>query len=127
MLTNDILAVKLNITDEKKLLKLSRFVVLGVMLFACVISILNLGSQVLMWNYLSMALRGGGIFLPLTLAVFMPNRINRKWAVASMLLSTLTAVLCGTVIKTPVNPLFVGLAVSAVMMVPAFMIGEKKN
>jgi len=127
MLTNDILAKRLNVTDEKVLLKLSRFVVLGVMLFSCIIAILNLGSQVLMWNYLSMALRGGGIFLPLTLAVFMPNRINRKWAVASMLLSTLTAVACGTVISIPVSPLFVGLAVSAIMMVPAYLLGEKQS
>ena len=87
---------------------------------AAVIAVLNEGSQVLFWSYLSMALRGGGIFLPLTVAVFLPRAIERHWAVASMVISTCAA-LAANFLGVKVNPLFVGLAVSVVLIVPGIL------
>ena len=65
-----------------------------------------------------MALRGGGIFLPLTLAVFWPGHVKRGWAVLSMLGSTAAALLTATVVKLTIDPLFVGLIVSALLLLP---------
>ena len=125
MVSKDILAGLLHITDNRALLQLNRFVVLGVMLLACSIAILNADSQVLFWNYMSMALRGGGIFLPLTLAVFWPHRLTKGWAVASMLLSTLAAV-AAALLRVPVNPLFIGLAVSLLLVLPG-LFGKRET
>ena len=73
-----------------------------------------------MWNYLSMALRGGGIFLPLSLAVFCPRRVAPRWGLASMVLSTAAAVVFSLWPLSSIQPLFVGLLVSAgVLMVGA--------
>jgi SSS family solute:Na+ symporter len=47
----------------------TRMVVLAVILLAAIVAVMNKDSQVLLWNYMSMALRGG-IFLPLTLTIF---------------------------------------------------------
>ena len=77
--------------------------------------------QVLLLTYLSMALRGGGIFLPLTLAVFRPKCVAPRWALLSMVVSTAVAVLFSTVLTAPVNPLFIGLAVSAALLAPGFL------
>lgn len=126
MLTHDLLAPRLDIQDDVKLLHLSRLVVLLVMIAACGIAIVNLNSQVLMWNYLSMALRGGGIFLPLTLAVFCSQRVSPPWAVASMVASTAVAVLFATVLTAPVQPLFIGLGVSVGLLLPGFWLSPPR-
>ncbi|MBQ7516044.1 MAG: sodium:solute symporter family protein [Schwartzia sp.] len=120
MLSHDLLARLLAVRDEGRLLFLTRGVVLGVMAVACLVAILNLDSQVLMWNYLSMALRGAGIFLPLSAAVFLPGRIAPRWAVVSMAVSTVAAALFSTVLTAPIDPLFIGLIISALLMVPGF-------
>ena len=55
---------------------------------ACVAAIiftnLNLDSNALDWSYLSMALRGSGIFLPLTFCVFFPHRVKPVYGLLSM-------------------------------------------
>ena len=88
MVSKDILSPWLKIKSNRGLLRLNRLVVLGVMFCACGFALLHQDSQILFWNYLSMALRGGGIFLPLSLAIFCPGRVGARRAVLSMLLST---------------------------------------
>ena len=125
MLANDILAPMLSVTDERKKLRLVRLVVLGVVVCACAYAIANPKAQVLILNYLSMALRSAGIFLPLTLAVFRPKSVAPRWALLSMALSTAVAVLFSTVLPAPVHPLFLGLAVSAALLAPGFITARK--
>ena len=120
MIANDILAPAFSVEDGRKKLLLTRLVVLAVVVAACATAIANMGRQVLILTYLSMAFRGGGIFLPLTLAVFCPKCVTPRWALLSMIVSTAVAVLFSTVLTAPVNPLFIGLAVSALFLVPGF-------
>ena len=124
MIAKDILARAFSVEDEGKKLQLLRIVVLVVMVCACATAIVNMGMQVLILTYLSMALRGGGIFLPLTLAVFRPKCVSPHWAVLSMVVSTIVAVLFSTVLSAPVNPLFIGLAVSAVLLALGFRLSK---
>ncbi len=120
MLSRDIFCKVLHVTKSATELWLTRGLVLATIIVAAVIAVLNEGSQVLFWSYLSMALRGGGIFLPLTVAVFLPRAIERHWAVASMVISTCAA-LAANFLGVKVNPLFVGLAVSVVLIVPGIL------
>lgn len=62
----------------------SRLSVLAVSVAAMVFVFLHLDSSVLEWNYLSMALRGSGIFLPLTFCIFFPGRVRASMGVAAM-------------------------------------------
>ncbi len=119
MVSRDILTEYLQIKDGATLLRLNRIVVLGVLILAALVAILNEGSQVLFWNYMSMALRGGGVFLPLSLAVFSPGRLAKGWVLTSIILSTCAAMVA-TVIPSPVPPLFIGLGTSALLLIPAF-------
>lgn len=116
MLSHDIVGLLFKIKDDRKLLLLTRLSVALVLPLAVAIAIFNLDSEVLFWNYLSMALRGGGIFLPLTLAVFKPGCVSKNWAVASMLVSTAAAIATATVFPLPISPLFVGLILSAALL-----------
>ena len=117
MLVTDILMPILHLQDDKTLLRLTKISVLSVMAAACVIAAMNRGTQVLFWNYLSMGLRGGGIFLPLTLSVFFPGHLKRGWAVLSMAGSTVAAILA-VVLHLPIDSLFAGLIVSVLLILP---------
>lgn len=121
MISHDIIMPITKITDDLKLLKVTKLTVLAVMILACLISIANRGSEVLFWNYLSMALRGGGIFIPFTLAVFLPGHLTKTWAVISMAGSTLAALL-SVFMGLPVEPLFVGLIASVIFILPGIRI-----
>ena len=126
MLSHDVFAPLLPRRNERRLLWLNRLSVLLVMLLAAGFALLNESSEVLFWNYLSMALRGGGIFLPLTVAVFLPHRLQPRWAVASMLLSTAAAV-AAAALDSAIHPLFIGLAVSALLLLPGLRRKKAKD
>lgn len=57
-------------------LAVTRLIVLLTITLDAFIALANEGSQVLFWNFLSMALRSGGIFLPLSFAIFAPGTIT---------------------------------------------------
>ena len=116
MLTRDIIGRAVDLGSGRKLLYTLRFVVLGVMAAACGIAIVNLDSQVLFWNFLSMAMRGCGLFLPLTFAIFYPRSVAKKWAYASIVVSTLVPVCLGLFFDVQADPLCIGLLISAAMM-----------
>ena len=124
IISKDILAPLLEIKKDSTLLKLNRFTVVLIMVIGCVFSIIYKDTQILFWNYLSMGLRGGGIFLPLTLAVFRPKCVSGKWVVISMATSTLVAI-AATILQTPVKPMFLAVAVSFLLLLPG-MLGRRE-
>ena len=69
--------------------------------------------------------RGGGIFLPLTLAVFRPKCVSGRWVALSMVCSTAVAILA-TFLKTPVKPMFLAVAVSFLLLLPG-LLGKNKG
>lgn len=109
MLTRDILARRSGIVK----LWQSRAAVMAVALAATFFTFGNLKSVILEWNFLSMGLRGAGIFLPLTAAVFWPGRVNRRAAVWSMAAGAATALVWKLLFPHGIDPLYAGLAVSA--------------
>jgi SSS family solute:Na+ symporter len=106
----------LGLRDGRALLWLNRLAVLAVTGLAFAIALANQGSQVLAWNYLSMALRGAGVFLPMALAMFWPGHLSGRWAASAMALATIAAVAGRFVFHLPLHPLFVGLAVSGAVV-----------
>ena len=123
MVSKDLCYELLHIKASSTVLWVNRITVLFVIFIASVIAIVNLNSQVLGWNYMSMALRGGGIFLPLTLAIFIPGRLKPSWAITSMVLSTIAAIVGALVLHLPIDPLFIGVVVSAVIIMMALIQG----
>ena len=101
-------------------LTVTRLIVLATIALSAFIALVNEGSQVLFWNYLSMALRSGGIFLPLSFAIFLPHTVSHRSATLSMALST-GAALAAVFLGAAGNPLFFGLAVSAICLLPCLL------
>ena len=101
-------------------LAVTRLIVLLTIALAAFIALVNEGSQVLFWNYLSMALRSGGIFLPLSFAIFASGTITNLSATLSMVFSTAAALLV-VFFGAAGNPLFFGLAVSALFLGPCYL------
>ena len=116
MVARDIFHGVLGISSSRNLLWINRTTIVVVAFCAMLTALANLQSFVLSWNYLSMTLRGAGIFLPLTLAVFLPGMLKKRWAITSMVLSTLFAIAGYSWLSLAVNPLFTGIAASLLII-----------
>ncbi|HXP95762.1 MAG TPA: sodium:solute symporter family protein [Telmatospirillum sp.] len=127
MVANDIGRGVLHITSDRRILRINRATVLVVTCLAMVISLSNADSFVLDWNYMSMALRGGGVFIPMTLAIFWPHRLSASWAVLSMAASTTAAVIGRAIFGLSINPLFIGLSVSLLIVVIGLIVSPARN
>ncbi|RAI40975.1 sodium:solute symporter family protein [Rhodoplanes roseus] len=127
MMANDIGRGLLGVRDDTTILLINRVSVLGVTAVSMLIALSALDSYVLDWNYMSMALRGASVFLPLSLAVFWPGRLPALWAVGSMVGSTAAAVAVRVLLPLPINPLMTGLAVSAGVVCLGLLRGTATN
>ncbi len=113
MLTRDIFARFLPIRPGYSELRLTRVIVFVVAVSAVAVTLANLGSLVLDWNYLSMGLRGAGTFFPLSAAVFWPGRIKSRWAMLAIAGGALTSLGWNFFLPQCGDPLYSGLLVSA--------------
>lgn len=84
MISRDIVKNIWKGANTVNLLWASRISVFAVSLCAIMFVFRHLESSVLEWNYLSMALRGSGIFLPLTFAIFFPGRVRASMGVGAI-------------------------------------------
>jgi solute:Na+ symporter, SSS family len=115
MIANDIGRGLLHVTANRTVLLINRLSVLAVTCAAMLIGLSSLDSYLLDWNYMSFAVRGGGVFLPFTLAIFWPGRVTAFWAILSMIAGTAAGILA-QFFALPFNPQFVGLIVSAALI-----------
>jgi SSS family solute:Na+ symporter len=116
MVTQDIMGGLVRRGGDVAALWLNRAVVLAVALAAALFTFGNLKSVILEWNYLSMGLRGAGIFLPLTLAIFRPGRVAPRLAVWSMAAGAGVTLTWKLVLPQGLDPLYAGLAASAIFL-----------
>lgn len=109
---------------EQAALNASRIMVLLIALGATSFTFGNLKSLVLEWNFLSMGLRGAGIFLPLTAAVFFPGRFSSRWSLLAMGVGAGVALFWKLLWPAGPDPLYGGLTACAVCLVVGWQ--EKK-
>lgn len=117
MFSGDILRDLVRVQSGPTLLWASRGTVLAVSLLAAVFVLHHLDTLVMDWNFLSMALRGAGIFVPLTLAVLCPGLIGARTATCSMLAGLAAALVCLLLFPGYGNPLLPGLGASLAVIV----------
>lgn len=127
MLSRDVMAVMAHRLSAGVELRLNRLLVLTVILLAALLTFGSLKSLVLEWNFLSMGLRGAGIFLPLTAAVLWPGFFSKRAAVWAMAAGTLTAVGWKLVFAQGLDPLYAGMIVSALCLAAGYRPGGKKR
>ena len=112
--------------DKKKLYSSRSFIVVtaGV---SVLFSAMHYGSQILSWNYLSLGLRGAGIFLPLLAALYFPRKISPIWGVISTLAGTMTMFSLQLFTRQGINSLWYGLVLSGLCLIIGFVKQKNKN
>lgn len=83
------------------------------------------GSMILEWSFMSMGLRGAGTFFPFVLAVLRPGLLSPPWALASSV-GGLAVMLLWAVMGLPQDPLFAGLAASALCVTAGAILGKRR-
>lgn len=126
IINNDIVKRLTRRFDQlKKADALAKLWIVVVLAAAGLLSCGSLGDTILQFAFMSMGLRGAVIFLPLNCALWLPGRIHRKYAVASILISPLAVLFLGVLDVLPFDPLFVGIFVSVLIMGFGFLRGQK--
>ena len=125
MISRDIISKLWRSATAVNLLWASRFSVLLAAAAAIVFVFFHLDSSVLEWNYLSMALRGSGIFLPLTFCVFFPHRVRASMGVAAMGAGIFAALLWKYISPWQINSLFPALVYNLIFLVIGLYWGKK--
>jgi len=86
-----------------------------ILALACVLSCGPLGDMILGFAFMSMGLRAAVVFAPLVAALFFPGRVSHKMTVAAIIAGPV-AVLIGNLAALPFDPLFIGIAVSSLLV-----------
>jgi SSS family solute:Na+ symporter len=86
-----------------------------VLALACVLSMGSLGDAILGFAFMSMGLRAAAVFAPLCAALFFPGRVDRRWAVASIIAGPV-AVFIGKTMSLPFDSLFLGIGVGILLI-----------
>lgn len=94
------------------------FIVLILILAAC-FATGALGDIILNFGFLSMALRGAVVFVPLCFALFFPGRVDSRFALAAIIAGPV-AVFVGDFFISSFDPLFLGMAISLVIVLAGF-------
>lgn len=118
MLARDVAAGLCGLRSDRGLLAVNRLGIIAATAAVTLFSLANIDASVLHWNYLSMALRAGGIFLPLTLAIAgggaWARHFSGAWVMVSMLGSTAVSLLAALCWDVP--PAAGGLGTGALLL-----------
>lgn len=127
MVSRDIFKALLHVEGSKKLLWINRACVLLATVLAIIFVLHHLDSLVLEWNYLSMALRGSGVFLPLSFAVFASGRVPPRFGFIAMLVGVFVALTYKFFVPSAGNTLFPSLEVSGMILLLGLLWGLRKK
>ena len=113
--------------DAKKSLGFSRVLIVIILAAACALCACPIGDTILNFAFMSMGLRGAVVFVPLTLALWLPGRADPRWVCAGIVASPLIVLLFGLLDCLPFDPLFLGVGVSALLGLCGCLAGKHKT
>lgn len=115
--TNDIYKKIQRTADGKRLLTVNRLSLMVFITLSSIFSYLNIHTLMFFWNYLSMNLRGAGIFFPYMFALFVSRKVKPVYGVLSMLVATLFALVLSVFYSSMAYTLFPAMLVSLIICV----------
>ena len=121
MISRDIFKAVFCFENHRVLLWINRSFVFLITLAAEIVVFYNSDSYVLDWTYLSMALRGAGIFLPLTFAIIFKNKVPAKAGLLSMLAGIFVALTWRLFFPEAKETLFHSLAFNLLFLLPGVL------
>ena len=108
---------------------LSKLVIVLVLGAGVALSAGSLGDTILSFAFMSMGLRGAVVFIPMICALWLPGRVNRKFALAAVVVGPLSVLLFGTKLSLPggIDPLFAGIAAAALLCAVGALVGNRRK
>ncbi|MBQ8706515.1 MAG: sodium:solute symporter family protein [Succinivibrionaceae bacterium] len=126
MLSRDICSPLFGLQTDRAVLRCNKILILLISAGVIGFALAHLDSQVLTWNFLSMSLRGS-IFIPLAMAIMGWRRMAALWAVPSMLMSCLAAVVSREFLSLDIPPLFIGFIASSTVVFIGIVASRRLN
>lgn len=121
LISRDIFGAVFKVKESTKLLWINKLTVLAVTFLALIFIHSRLDSSVLQWNYLSMALRGAGIFIPLTAVIMFKGKITKAAGLLSMVGGIASGCLWHIIYPESPYTLFVSLFFNLIFLVPVII------
>ncbi len=100
----------------KQTIRNTRNFIAVVLVSASVVCLCAKNETILLYAFLSMALRGGGVIAPLCFALWQKRKINKHFATASVIVGSIVVIFFNVVRVFPFDPLFIGVLLSAVIL-----------
>lgn len=98
-----------------------------VVLMAFILLLLNMGSAIMDWSFLSMGLRGATLFFPLLFAVFLQKYDLRRAGALSVFIAPTSVIAVGMLQRPPVSPLYFGLSVSLLIFTVGLVLRNRSR
>lgn len=116
IVTNDIYKRFFNKNaDGRSSIRVTRITIIVSLIISAIFANGNLKSTILTWGFMSMGLRAVVLFIPMCTALFYKGRVNRVFVTASSFCGII-AMLVGKVLNFPFDTLFLGMAVSIIII-----------
>ncbi|MBQ3664185.1 MAG: hypothetical protein II914_08665 [Clostridia bacterium] len=103
---------------------LTRLILVVVLILASVVCVGNFGQLILGWSFLSMALRGTVIFIPMCAALFLPGKIPSRFVQIATICGPVSVVLVKILSIPGIDGIFVGVVVSLLIIIIGFFSGK---
>lgn len=115
-------------TSDKKMLHITRSVILISLVLAVLITYSNLKSTILTWGFMSMGLRAVVLLLPMLCALFLPGKTKPAAAIisASVGLVLMIVVFLSPISKS-IDPLIIGMSAAVIIYLIMFAFGKKRK
>jgi len=102
--------------NDGVLLRVTRLSIIAVLSITLLFITGNLKSLILKWSFMSMGLRGATVFAPLCAAIFMRGRVDRRFAILSMVISPLTVLVGKFILPENIDPLIPGILIGMLLI-----------
>ena len=113
--------------DDKSQLKVLRLSVFIVSILALFMVFVNADSLILKWGFLSMALRGTTIFIPLLGAIFFKDRVRKESGILAIILAPIATILWEIFSFSNIDSLYIGLLVSLFIIITLSLYPDKRS
>ncbi|MHB9074262.1 MAG: sodium:solute symporter family protein [Desulfobaccales bacterium] len=112
--------------DDKKALWVQRLLILGLLVLTIICVRSSLGSVLLSFAFLSMGLRGCTALFPLLGAIFFKRFVTPAAGIAAAILGPLADFIWRSLYPKGMDPLYLGLMVSAIVLIVVSLLTRKK-
>ncbi len=127
IINNDIVnKLSKNAASAKRDLVASRTIIVGVMVLGVILAAVLGKTAIQNFAYMSMGLRGAVMFMPLMLALFAKNRVDKRFILASVAGGPIIVLIFGVWRVFTFDPLFIGLAFCLIVCLVGIITGRKK-